>query len=89
MKRAYTLKQLAHFNRCLYPGNFRDDLTTAGLDYVTADEVAQFIINKRRKVYSATGDTFLVGITDVYQEYINSQEIIDAIEQVVYDFCNS
>jgi hypothetical protein len=88
MKRSYTLAQLAHFDRCLYPCDFRDDLIEAGLDSVSANSVSQYIINKRRKFYSVDQNANIVGVIDVYQEFISCKEIIDAIEQVVYDFCN-
>lgn len=88
MNRAYTLKQLAHFDRCLFPCDFRDDLIDAGLDSFLAETVSQYIINKRRKFYSVDGNANVVGVLDVYQEFISCNEIVDAIEQVVYDFCN-
>ena len=57
-------------------------------DEYTAYEVSQFIINRRRIIYAATKSTGSVGIIEIYQEYITCNEIVDAIEQVVYDFCN-
>lgn len=88
MNRSYTLEQLAHFDRCLHPSDFCDDLISAGLDEFLANEVANFIINRRRKIHSATKSAGSVGIIEIYQEYITCKEIIDAIEKVVYDFCN-
>lgn len=56
---------------------------------VLAETVSQYIINKRRKFYSVDSNANVVGVIDVYQEFISCKEIVDAIEQVVYDFCNS
>ncbi len=88
MNGSYTLEQLALFDRCLFPGDFRDDLVDAGLDESTAFAVSRFIIDRRRIIYAATKSTGSVGIIEIYQEFITCKEIIDAIEKVVYDFCN-
>lgn len=76
----YTLSQLAHFDRCLYPGDFRHDLESAGLSEFLAQEIAYFIIGENRK-----GGPHC-GIVRLYQEYIDNKEIIAAFEKVLYDF---
>lgn len=75
----FTLEEIAHFDRCLYPGNFRDDCVEAGMCDIDAFGVASFIISKRRAGGSC-------GIIDVYQEYINNKEIIAVLEKLMYDF---
>lgn len=77
----YSLSELAHFDRCLFPGNFRDDLVEAGVNELDANMVMFFIINKRRE-----GNN--VGIIQVYQEFISIPELTNIFDKVVNDFVN-
>lgn len=77
----YTLDEIAHFDRCLFPGNFRDDLIEAGMNELDANMIMFSIINKRR----AGND---VGIIQVYQEFISTPELTNIFDKVVNNFVN-
>lgn len=59
----YTLDQLAHFDRCLFPGDFRDELVSAGMQYGDALLIMWWIMQQRDLGRP-------VGIVNVYQEYV-------------------
>lgn len=75
----YTLEQLAHFDRCLYPGDFKDDLIRVGVDVLDASAVMYFMKRKIREGIS-------VGIVQIYQEYISDKELTNAFDKVVSEF---
>lgn len=75
----YTLEQLAHFDRCLYPGDFKDDLIRVGVDVLDASAVMYFMKRKSREGIS-------VGIVQIYQEYISDKELTNAFDKVVSEF---
>jgi hypothetical protein len=72
----YTLDQLAHFDHCLFPGSFRDDLVAAGMDYYDADTIMHWIMHQRDLGRS-------VGIVQVYQEFICT--MVDKEEAELYN----
>jgi len=53
----YTLSQLAHFDRCLFPIDFEEQLIEAGMDGIDA-----YVIARSPQVHK--------GIVAVYQEYV-------------------
>ncbi|QDJ96267.1 hypothetical protein Xoosp13_80 [Xanthomonas phage Xoo-sp13] len=77
----YTLEQLALFDRCLFPGDFQTQLMNVGMSGFQAAVISGFIESNRRK-----GN--MVGIIQVYQEFIDSEEITKAIDAVVSEFVN-
>lgn len=77
MPHSYTLDQLAWFNRCLAPGNFKEKLKWYGLDWYTARCASDFLKRNPRG-----------GILDVYQEWIMDEAFIAILDQMVYDFIN-
>lgn len=75
----FTMEQFAHFDRCLYPGDFRHDCVEAGMSDADAFGLASFIISKRRAGGSC-------GIIDIYREYAQNKDIIVVLEKLMYDF---
>lgn len=64
----YTLDQLAHFDRCLLPKDFENQLIEAGMNAFNAYTIAQS--NQARK-----------GIVSVYQVYVLGCKDSDVREQ--------
>lgn len=75
----YTLAQLAHFDRCLFPDDLSVKLLDEGVHEYTVDGVERFIKNERRK-----GNN--VGIIRLYQEFITDEELTKALDAVVCAF---
>ena len=65
---SFTLEEFAHFDRCLFPGNLKEDLVAEGLDSYTARCVSDNLIREGK-----------IGIVGLYQEYINSEDIKDIL----------
>lgn len=75
----YSLEQLAHFDRCLFPDNFRDDLLRQGINHSDAMMVINFIKSARHK-------NDHVGIVRVFQEFITIDELTKAFDSIVAEF---
>lgn len=72
----YTLEQLAHFDRCLFPKDFKEDLIEAGLSEGKAELVEDALRwSKNTK-----------GIVQIYQDWHNIPEVVDAIKIVLNKF---
>jgi hypothetical protein len=44
-----TLSQLAHFDRCIFPGDFADSLVALGVERFDADMVARWLMDRENK----------------------------------------
>ena len=75
----YSLDQLAWFDRCLFPEDFKNSLIEVGASEHDAYAVFLFICNERRK-----GNK--VGIIGLYQEFITDTELCSKFETVVANF---
>lgn len=71
----YTLAQIAHFNRCLFPYDLIKGLTANGLSPMQASDIAQIYIDNPR-----------MGIVGIYQEYILYKDVTDALEKMLQSF---
>jgi hypothetical protein len=75
----YTLEQLAHFDRCLFPDDFKKQLEKAGMPEHDALMVVQYMQRKR--------DSDLpVGIIHLYQEFIMDEDLTKVFDAVVSEF---
>lgn len=74
-----TLQQLAHFDRCIFPESFANDLVENGLDEMNAFSIEMFIVRQRKN-----GN--MVGVIQIYQEFITDDNVTNAIEKVVKAF---
>jgi hypothetical protein len=79
---AFTLDQLAHFDRCLFPDTLLDGLVKHGVDADEAHSIVSMVNRKRRN-----GGKF--GTIDIYQEYIQHPAITGALSAMVAEFLSS
>ena len=76
----YTLDEIAHFDRCLFPDDFQDSLIEEGADKYLALTISRWILHKRM------GGS-RIGVMDVYQEWaINDKDLGSAINRVIQKF---
>lgn len=76
MKR-YSLEELAHFDRCLFPYDFRRDLISEGINGDKAEIISNFIKDKGT----------LCGIIHIYQVHARrDEELLNAIENILERF---
>lgn len=76
---AFTLSQLAHFDRCLYQADIQAGLIKHGVDPALAASMMS-IVSARRQRGAHTGVMFL------YQEWITDLTVTTAIENMVAEF---
>lgn len=76
----YTLGQLAHFNRCLFPGDFAEDMQKIG--GLSADEALMLQMDMASKARSGKS----LNVIDLYQDNINNDAFHDALERVLQNF---
>jgi len=81
----FTLEQLSHFNRCMFPDDFEKDLISKGIDPAEAFFIKRWIIKCNQ--YNSQNNNPPIGILQVYQEYGNIL-VKDAIERILIDFVN-
>ena len=80
---AFTLEQLAHFDRCLFPDDIAEEIgQVAGY---SDTEILLLKMDLRRK--TNRGATPL-GVVSMFQERINDKQFCDALSQVLTAFCN-
>ena len=68
MEQKFTLAQLAHFNRCLFPDDFRKDLERIGTDYETVLQLYWHVQRHRS-----------AGVVGIYQTFIRDKKCKKAI----------
>jgi nicotinamide riboside kinase len=72
---SFTLEQLAHFNRTLFPSDFERDLIQEGIEDDDAFIYARYIKYNRE-----------CGILGLYQEFITDTELHGAINRIITKF---
>ncbi len=75
MSRNFSLEDIALFNRCIFPADFKLDLRAYGVEWYDASDITSFLIRNPK-----------AGIVGVYQEFINDPKMVAILEQMVYDF---
>ena len=78
----YTLEQLAHFDRCLFPQSLAEDI--ARFDGIDKTDLEYFISHFRWIAKHEHGGLSAVSL---YQRYINEKRFCEALDAVVSEFC--
>lgn len=77
----YTLDQLAHFNRCLFPDDFARDMQQIG--QMDPDQAFLLKMDLRARVHRGQN----LNVLDLYQDYaIPDPTFRDCLERVLLDF---
>ncbi len=71
-----TLKQLAHFDRCIFPEDFARDLVKRGVSEINAGWVASIITNSENTM----------GIIEIAHKMRNFAPIKEAINQMLHEW---
>ncbi len=79
MNLKFTLEQIAHFDRCLFPEDFSIELENCGLSPLDNKCVIMVLIRNRMN-----GSKF--GIIQLFQEFINDKTVTDVLELVIQKF---
>lgn len=75
----YTLKQLAHFDRCLFPDDFEKELIEEGVD---AND-AYFVSSAMKSYTRGGGRNTIVGL---YQMFIDDEQLTSAFDRILVKF---
>ncbi len=70
--KAYTIDQIAHFDRCLFPYDLRDDLIRHGAPEGAANAICDWLVPRSR-----------ASIVSVYQEFVLTQHNDDGLAQAI------
>jgi hypothetical protein len=76
----FSLDQLAHFDRCLFPDDLADEIAKAG-NY-SKNEVLVLKMNLQSMARNKK-----LGVVAVYQEFITDERFCTALEKVLVEFC--
>lgn len=71
----FTLEQIAWFDRCLFPDDFKQDLIKVGCPEIDATVISSYL--KRNPSSS---------IVNIYQEFITDKDYTNYINQVLHNF---